>query len=135
MWLLVLMLDCKDPNDACSSPSPDNDSRLDQPKCEPPLPVVILLGIVGGLRRSRLRQQSVGPVDYPLIRSSSELGKNGALSSDPESCGDGVVNHTLGGCKGLIVTENGTSLLELQKHERVLLMVPLSRYLTIYAPI
>jgi hypothetical protein len=75
-------------------------------------------------------------MDYPLIRSLSELGKNGALSSDQESCGDGAVN-TLGGCKGLIVTENGTSLLEplLQKHERALLMVPLLRYLTFYAPI
>jgi hypothetical protein len=56
-------------------------------------------------------------MDYQLIRSSSELGKSAALSSDQESCGDGVVN-TLSH-KGLIVTENGTSLLEplLQKHE------------------
>ena len=116
--------------------SPDNDRRLNQPECEMPLPVVILVGLVGGLRRSWSRQPSVGPMDYPLLRSSSELGKNGALSSDQESCGDGVVN-TLGGCKGLIITENGTLLLEplLQKHERALLMVPLLRYLTFYAPI
>ncbi len=74
-WLWVLTLDRKDPIDACSSPYPNNDRRLDQPECETPLPVIILLGIVSGLRRSRLRQQSVGPVDYPLLRLSSELGK------------------------------------------------------------
>ncbi len=78
----------------------------------------------------------MGPMDYPLIRSLSELGKHGALSLDQESCGDGVV-HTLGGCKGLIVIEHGPLLLEplLRKHEQALLMVPLSRYLTSYAPI
>jgi hypothetical protein len=116
--------------------SPDNDRRLNQPECEMPLPVVILVGLVGGLRQSRSRQQSVGPMDYPLIRLSSELGKHGTLSLDQESCGDGVV-HTLGGCKGLIVTEHGPLLLEplLEKHERALPMVPLSRYLTFYAPI
>jgi hypothetical protein len=74
-WLWVLTFDRNDPNDACSSPSPNNDRRLDQPECETPLPVVMLLGIVGGLRQSRSRQQSVGPVDYPLLRSPSELGK------------------------------------------------------------
>jgi hypothetical protein len=114
----VLTLNHKDPNDACLSTFPDNDRHLNPPECETPLPVVILLGIVGGLRQSRSRQQSVGPVDYQLIRSSSELGKSATLSSDQESCGDGVVN-TLGR-KGLIVTENGTLLLEplLRKHER-----------------
>ncbi len=114
----MLTLDRKDPNDACSSTSPNNNRRLDPPECETPLPVVILLGIVGGLRQSRSRQQTVGPVDYQLIWSSSELGKSAALSSDQESCGNGVVN-TLGR-KDLIVTENGTLLLEplLQKHEQ-----------------